>query len=186
MSEQELIERRIECLQNVIGSRVRGTKNVEKETECRIEALATIYLGSEHQKDGTEVDKYYENAEEAHKSIIANFQEIARVDYFGDVSGCQDVIKITGKVSAIHTEYFSIIFSPTLEDVCFPRVIDKEEGKIFPVRTYRTYNLTNIYNKFKEMGMDIKTDYITQNPTANVLQKSQMKQKNNKFTKFMI
>lgn len=171
MEKKELIERRIECLQNVIGSRVRGTKDVEKETECRIEPLATVYIGSEHQKDGKEVEKYYEDAEEAQKSAIANFQEITRVDYFGDVSGCQDVIKITGRVAAIEVEHYSIMYSPTLEEVAFPPVINKEEGKIFPVRTYRTYNLTNIYNKFKEMGMDIKTDYSTQVSAQNVLQK---------------
>lgn len=171
MSEQELIERRIECLQNVIGSRIRGDKDVEKETECRIEPLATIYIGKEFQKNGKIVEMYYEDAELAKKRKIANFLQITRVDYFGDVSGCQDVIKITDRVVAIEVEHYSIMYSPTLEEVAFPPVINKEEGKIFPVRTYRTYNLTNIYNKFKEMGMDIKTDYITQNPTANVLQK---------------
>ena len=172
MEKQELIERRIECLQNVIGSRIRGDKDVEKETECRIEPLATIYIGSEFQKNGKIVEMYYEDAELAKKRKIANFQQVTRVDYFGDVSGCQDVIKITDRVVAIEVEHYSIMYSPTLEEVAFPAVIDKEEGRIFPVRSYRQYNLTKIYNKFKEMGMDIKSNYSNQASTQKVLQKT--------------
>ena len=100
-------------------------------------------------------------------------RQLKIVDKF-DADGCL-ILTIShdpdDKGDVNEVEHYSIMYSPTLEEVAFPPVINKEEGKIFPVRTYRTYNLTNIYNKFKEMGMDIKTDYSTQASVQNVLQK---------------
>lgn len=151
-----ILEEQAAILEENIGSSVRKMVDDDKSPRPKIKPLATIYgcyTYDDEEKwffSKKEFDSCYPGG-----SIIMDYTVI---DFFGNVAGCQDVMKISTKCPNVYN--FSCIYTPNFDGLDFSinNTVQKLGiGKI--ITFYGRINLTTVYDLLTENGITVETDY---------------------------